>query len=81
MANVSLALPAIHPMLGLDSLPAVNHQPEFTAYCATPVADRAALEGALAMAWTCIDLAEDRTQRDRLVARAEAATTAAAAAR
>jgi hypothetical protein len=37
------------------------------------VADRAALEGALAMAWTCIDLAEDQTQRDRLFARAEMA--------
>jgi amidohydrolase len=74
MANVSLALPAIHPMLGLDSLPAVNHQPEFAAFCATPVADRAALEGAIAMAWTAIDLAEDVTQRDRLFARAEAGT-------
>jgi amidohydrolase len=72
MANVSLAIPAIHPMLGLDSLPAVNHQPEFTAHCATPIADRAALEGAIAMAWTGIDLAEDPTQRDRLFARAEA---------
>ena len=30
MANVSLAIPSIHPMLGIDSLPAVNHQPEFT---------------------------------------------------
>jgi amidohydrolase len=27
MANVSLLVPTIHPMLGLDSLPAVNHQP------------------------------------------------------
>ncbi|MBA2625612.1 MAG: amidohydrolase, partial [Acidimicrobiia bacterium] len=69
MANVSLAIPAIHPMLGLDSLPAVNHQPEFTAYCATPVADKAALEGAIAMAWTCIDLATDAAQRERLLTR------------
>ncbi|HSK37460.1 MAG TPA: M20 family metallopeptidase, partial [Actinomycetota bacterium] len=65
MGNVSLALPSIHPTIGIDALPAVNHQPEFTAFCATPVADRAALDGAVAMAWTCIDLAEDQTQRDR----------------
>ena len=66
MANVSLAIPTIHPMLGLDSLPAVNHQPEFAAACATPIADRAVLEGATAMAWTCIDIAATPALRDRL---------------
>ncbi len=35
MGNVSLALPSIHPMIGINSLPAVNHQPEFTAHCVT----------------------------------------------
>lgn len=67
MANVSLAMPAIHPMLGLDSLPAVNHQPEFTAYCITPVADRAVRDGALGMAWTTIDMATDPDLRARLL--------------
>ena len=43
MGNISLAMPSIHPMIGIDSLPAVNHQPEFTAHCATPVADRAVM--------------------------------------
>jgi amidohydrolase len=57
MANVSLAIPTIHPMLGLNCLPAVNHQPEFTAACITPVADRAVTDGAMAMADTCVDLA------------------------
>ena len=33
MGNVSLALPSIHPAIGINSLPAVNHQPEFTAHC------------------------------------------------
>jgi metal-dependent amidase/aminoacylase/carboxypeptidase family protein len=70
MANVSLAVPTIHPMLGLDSLPAVNHQPEFTAHCATPKADRAALDGAIAMAWTTIDMAADGPLRTRLLNRA-----------
>ncbi len=67
MANVSLALPAIHPMLGLDSLPAVNHQPEFTAACVTATADRAVRDGAAAMAWTVIDLAHDKVERERLL--------------
>ncbi|MBW3557985.1 MAG: M20 family metallopeptidase, partial [Actinobacteria bacterium] len=34
MANVSLAIPTIHPMLGLDCFPVSNHQPEFAAFCA-----------------------------------------------
>ena len=50
MANISLAMPTIHPMLGLDCYPVSNHQPEFAAFCATPTADKAVLDGALAMA-------------------------------
>ena len=68
MANISLALPAIHPMLGIDSLPAVNHQPEFAAACIRPAADKAVRDGALAMARTCIELALDEGQRTRLMA-------------
>ena len=67
MANVSLALPSIHPMLGLDSFPVSNHQPEFAAFCATPTADKAALDGATAMAWTVIDLASEDSHRSRLL--------------
>jgi amidohydrolase len=66
MGNVSLAMPSIHPMIGIESLPAVNHQPEFTAHCATPVADRAVMDGALAMVWTAIDLARDPALSQRL---------------
>jgi amidohydrolase len=69
MGNVSLAIPSIHPMIGIDSLPAVNHQPEFTAHCATPSADKAVWDGALAMAWTAIDMATTPTVRDKLLAR------------
>ncbi|HLJ46288.1 MAG TPA: M20 family metallopeptidase [Bryobacteraceae bacterium] len=69
MGNVSLEMPAIHPMIGINSLPAVNHQPEFTAHCITPDADKALRDGALSMAWTCIDLALDGAVRDRLLAR------------
>ena len=69
MGNVSHALPSIHPMIGLASLPAVNHQPEFAAHCITPLADRALMEGALALAWTAIDMAAD----DAIAARLRAA--------
>lgn len=57
MGNVSHVVPTIHPMLGLDCAPAVNHQPEFTAAAVTPAADRAVVDGAIAMAWTAADLA------------------------
>lgn len=58
MGNVSHAVPTIHPFIGIDSWPAVNHQPEFTAHTVEPAADRALVDAAIAMAWTAIDLAE-----------------------
>jgi amidohydrolase len=67
MGNVSLTLPSIHPMIGINSLPATNHQPEFAAHCVTPTADQALVHGALAMAWTAIDLAQTSTIRHRLL--------------
>ncbi|HEY5083914.1 MAG TPA: peptidase dimerization domain-containing protein, partial [Rhizomicrobium sp.] len=67
MGNVSRAIPSIHPMVGINSLPAVNHQPEFTAHCITADADKALVDGALAMAWTCIDLAGNQSVRERLM--------------
>jgi amidohydrolase len=70
MANVSLSIPSIHPMLGLDSFPAVNHQPEFTAAAGSPIADRAMIDGATAMAWTVIDLAGSPQERKRLTEKA-----------
>jgi metal-dependent amidase/aminoacylase/carboxypeptidase family protein len=39
-----------------DLVPAVNHQPEFAAACVTPAADRAVLDGAIALAWTAVDV-------------------------
>ncbi|MDE1888200.1 MAG: M20 family metallopeptidase [Gammaproteobacteria bacterium] len=69
MGNVSLLLPAIHPMIGIDSFPAVNHQPEFTAHCVSPAADQALWDGALAMAWTMMDMATEPGLRQRLLAR------------
>ncbi len=58
MGNVSKLVPTIHPMLSINSMPAVNHQPEFASHTVTPAGDKAIEDGAVAMAWTVIDLAE-----------------------
>lgn len=67
MGNVSHRLPAIHPTIAIDCADAVNHQPEFAAACASDSADRAVLDGAVAMAWTAVAAAGDVHQRDRLL--------------
>jgi amidohydrolase len=68
MANVSLAVPTIHPLVGIDAAGSVNHQPEFAAACVTESADNALRDGALAMAWTAIDASGPGALRDRLLA-------------
>jgi amidohydrolase len=67
MANVSLAVPTIHPLVGIASGGAVNHQHEFAAACITESADAAVRDGALALAWTAIDAATDPALRQRLL--------------
>jgi amidohydrolase len=57
MGNVSHVVPAIHPFLSINPGDAVNHQPEFAAATITADGDKAIRDGALAMAWTIIDLA------------------------
>jgi amidohydrolase len=68
MANVSLAVPTIHPLIGIEAGGAVNHQREFAAACVTPSADAAVRDGAVALAWTAIDAATDPALRERLLA-------------
>lgn len=67
MGNVSLVVPSIHPMIGIDAAGSSNHQPEFAAACATPSADQAVVDGAVAIAWTAIGAADDERLRARLV--------------
>ncbi len=67
MANVSLAVPAIHPMISVDAAGAVNHQPEFAAACVSPSAEAAIADGSVAMAWTAVDAAAPGPLRDRLL--------------
>ena len=58
MGNVSQVVPSIHPMLGMDCGTAVNHQPEFAAATVEPGGEACLRDGALGMAWTIIDMAE-----------------------
>jgi amidohydrolase len=67
MANVSLVVPSIHPLLAIPTHGAVNHQPEFTRACVTAEADQAVIDGALALSYTAIGVAQDNELRDRLV--------------
>lgn len=69
IGNVSRVIPTIHPCVGIDCGEAVNHQPEFTEVCGSPAGDQAALDGALSLAWTGIDLAGSPEERRRLLAR------------
>lgn len=62
MGNVSKVVPSIHPLMSIDSLPAVNHQADFTAKTITPAGDKAVIDAALVMAWTVIDLATDPSE-------------------
>jgi amidohydrolase len=72
MGNVSQVVAAIHPYIGIDSAPAVNHQREFAAACVTEAADAALLDAATALALTVADAAAD----DAVSARLRAAVTA-----
>lgn len=69
MGNVTHRLPAIHPMIAVDSGDAVNHQEAFAEVCASSSGDRAVLDGAVALAWTAVEAATDRDLRDSLLAR------------
>jgi amidohydrolase len=74
MGDVSRVVPSIHPMIGIEAGGSVNHQPAFAAACATPSADKAIFDGALAMALTVIDAAEDPAIRARLLSTTGAAS-------
>jgi len=67
MANVSLVVASIHPLLGIVTHGAVNHQPEFTAACTTAEADGAMIDGAIALAHTGVLVARDTALRVRLM--------------
>lgn len=57
MGNVSHVVPSIHPSLSIETT-AVNHQPGFAAATITASGELAIRDGALGMAYTIIDMAE-----------------------
>lgn len=67
IGNVSQVIPSIHPIIGIDTKGAVNHQPEFAAAAVNETADQAILDAAIALAWTAIDAASNAQLRDRLI--------------
>lgn len=57
MANVSKVVRAIHPYIGVDCYPVLNHQAEFADACVGKVANQTLVDGATALAWTGADVA------------------------
>lgn len=67
MANVSHVYPTIHPMISLGTGCPGIHESSFADAAASAQGDQAIWDGALAMAWTCVDLASDPEERRRLL--------------
>ncbi|RJQ84010.1 M20 family metallopeptidase [Amycolatopsis panacis] len=68
MAEVSVHMPAIHPVLSFDCPPeAGNHTAAFAAAACGPEGDRVVRDGGLALAWTVADAAHDDEVRRRLI--------------
>jgi amidohydrolase len=71
MGNVTHVLPGIHPVIGVEAGGATVHQRAFTEAAGGPSGDRAVVEGAVMLARTVVHLAQDRTERDRVIAGVE----------
>jgi metal-dependent amidase/aminoacylase/carboxypeptidase family protein len=67
MGNVSHAMPVIHPLIGIDSGGAGTHEIEFAAAAASGSADRAVVDGAVALTATAVHAALDPVLRDELL--------------
>ncbi|WP_274709422.1 amidohydrolase [Streptomyces tubbatahanensis] len=67
MGNVSHAVPTIHPTIGYETHGALQHTAEFAAHGTSEGADRAVLDGALALAGVGVELATHEAQRCRLL--------------
>lgn len=72
MGNVSQVVPAIHPFVTFLGETATSHNPAFADAAASPAADDAAIDGAIALAWTVLDVALDSTFRAELQRRGAA---------
>ncbi len=63
MGNVSYRVPSIHPMLACAPPEVVIHNPEFARWAGSEAGDRAALDGARALALTAADFLLDADLR------------------
>ena len=63
MGNVSHRVPSIHPILAAAPPHVVIHNPEFAKWAASDLGDRAALDGAKALALTAADYLAEGTLR------------------
>lgn len=66
MGNVSYAVPAIHPMIKVAPEGVAIHTPEFAVHAGGEAADRAVIDGALAMALTVVDCWSDDESLDAI---------------
>ncbi|WP_182358607.1 amidohydrolase [Tomitella gaofuii] len=74
MGDVTRALPGIHPMIAIRGAASHPHTAGFADDAVSPAADDTAVDGALAMAFTGIDVALDAEARARYVDRHRART-------
>ena len=66
MGNVSHRVPSIHPMIAAAPLHCTIHHPEFAKWAGSELGDRAALDGAKALAMTALDFLCDGALRERV---------------
>jgi amidohydrolase len=69
MGNVSQVVPSIHPVIAFLGHQGPAHNPGFAAAAASPEADDAVVDAAVAMAWTVLDVAHDPVLRAELLRR------------
>jgi metal-dependent amidase/aminoacylase/carboxypeptidase family protein len=66
MGNVSHRVPSIHPMIAAAPIHCSIHNAEFAEHAGAPSGDRAALDGAKALAMTALDFLLDADLRARV---------------
>jgi amidohydrolase len=71
MGNVSHRVPSIHPMIAAAPLHCTIHHPEFAKWAGSEMGDRAALDGAKALAMTALDFFCDAALRGQVRAEFE----------
>jgi metal-dependent amidase/aminoacylase/carboxypeptidase family protein len=67
MGNVSVRVPAIHPLLAIAPPEAIIHTAEFAKWAASERADDATVDGAIALARTAADFLGDEALRQSVV--------------